>query len=119
MNKKTIDKIDTFTLNYNYENLIKEIFNFKSLDLFINYIDNDADNLYLVDRLMEYCWYVFINDIIINKNKFFSFYENILKTKYNKKYKKEDLENIINDSIKKYMIEKNNINYHKIILESI
>jgi hypothetical protein len=63
---------------------------------------------------MEYSWYVFIDDIIINKDKFLKFYENILDVK-----NKDKLELIYNENIKKYETEKNNINYHKIILDSI
>lgn len=123
MNKKSIDKIDIFTLKFNYNNLLKDIFNIKDLDHFINYINNDIDkdedNQYLIDRLLEYVWYVYIDEIIIHKNKFINFYLNIVNTRYNKKTTNNKLETIINENIKKYLIEKNNINYHKIILESI
>ena len=123
MNKKSIDKIDIFTLNFNYNNLLKDIFNIKNLEEFINYVNNDIDKdteyIYIIDRLLEYVWYVYIDEIIIKKNKFINFYVNVLNTRYNKKTNNNKLETIINENIKKYLIEKNNINYHKIILESI
>jgi hypothetical protein len=123
MNKKSIDKIDIFTLNFNYNNLLKDIFNIKDLDNYMNYLINDIDksedSIYLINNLLEYVWYVYIDEIIINKDKFISFYVNILNTRYNKKITNQKLEIIINENIKKYLIEKNNINYHKIILESI
>jgi hypothetical protein len=123
MNKKSIDKIDIFTLNYTYNNLLKDIFNIKNLNEFIIYINNnintDDDNIYLLNRLFEYIWYVFIDEIIMNKNEFINFYKKILNSKYNKKVTNEKLELIINENIKKYLVEKNNINYHKIILDSI
>jgi len=123
MNKKSIDKIDIFTLNFNYNNFFKDIFNIKNLDEFMNYVNNDIENddtnIYTADRLLEYVWYVFIDEIIINKNKFINFYVNVINIRYNKKITNDKLEVIINENIKKYLIEKNNINYHKIILESI
>jgi hypothetical protein len=64
-------------------------------------------------------WYVYIDEIIIKKDKFVNFYVDILNYRYNKKITNQKLEIIINENIKKYLIEKNNINYHKIILESI
>ena len=123
MNKKSIDKIDIFTLNFTYNNLLKDIFNIKNLDNYINYMKNDIekseDNIYLIDKLLEFVWYVYIDEIIIKKDKFVNFYVDILNFRYNKKVSNQKLENIINENIKKYLIEKNNINYHKIILESI
>ena len=123
MNKKSIDKIDIFTLNFTYNNLLKDIFNIKNLDNYINYMKNDIekseDNIYLIDKLLEFVWYVYIDEIIIKKDKFVNFYVDILNFRYNKKISNQKLENIINENIKKYLIEKNNINYHKIILESI
>jgi len=123
MNKKSIDKIDIFTLNFTYNNFFKDIFNINNLDDFINYINNDIykdkNKFFLIERLFEYVWYVYIDEIIINKDKFINFYKNIISTYYNKNIKNDKLELIINDNIRKYLIEKNNINYHKIILESI
>jgi len=123
MNKKSIDKIDIFTLNFTYNNFFKDIFNINNLDDFINYINNDIykdkNKFFLIERLFEYVWYVYIDEIIINKDKFINFYKNIILTYYNKNIKNDKLELIINDNIRKYLIEKNNINYHKIILESI
>jgi hypothetical protein len=123
MNKKSIDKIDIFTLNFTYNNLFKDIFSINNLDDFINYINNDIykdkNKLFLIERLFEYVWYVYIDEIIINKDKFIDFYKIIILTYYNKNIKNDKLELIINDNIRKYLIEKNNINYHKIILESI
>ena len=123
MNKKSIDKIDIFTLNFTYNNLLKDIFNIKNLDDFINYMNNDInkeeEQIYLIEKLLEYVWYVYIDEIIINKDKFLNFYIKILNSRYNKKITNQKLEIIINENIKKYLIEKNNINYHKIILESI
>jgi hypothetical protein len=123
MNKKSIDKIDIFTLNFTYNNFFKDIFNINNLDNFINYINNDIykdkNKLFLIERLFEYVWYVYIDEIIINKDKFVDFYKNIISIYYNKNIKNDKLELIINDNIRKYLIEKNNINYHKIILESI
>jgi hypothetical protein len=121
MNKKSIDKIEIFTLDFSYSSFMKDIFEIKSIDKFIDYINNDIqkDNIYLINKLFEICWYVFIDEIIINKNKFIDFYSDILKKIYNIKITNDKLEVLINDNIKKYLIEKNNINYHKIILESI
>jgi len=123
MNKKSIDKIDIFTLNFTYNNLLKDIFNIKNLDNYINYMKNDIekseDNIYIIDKLLEFVWYVYIDEIIIKKDKFVNFYVDILNYRYNKKITNQKLEIIINENIKKYLIEKNNINYHKIILESI
>jgi hypothetical protein len=123
MNKKSIDKIDIFTLNFTYNNLLKDIFNIKNLDNYINYMKNDIEkseeNIYIVDKLLEFVWYVYIDEIIIKKDKFVNFYVDILNSRYNKKVSNQKLEIIINENIKKYLIEKNNINYHKIILESI
>jgi hypothetical protein len=123
MNKKSIDKIDIFTLNFTYNNLLKDIFNIKNLDNYINYMKNDIEkseeNIYIIDKLLEFVWYVYIDEIIIKKDKFVNFYVDILNYRYNKKITNQKLEIIINENIKKYLIEKNNINYHKIILESI
>jgi hypothetical protein len=123
MNKKSIDKIDIFTLNFTYNNLLKDIFNIKNLDNYINYMKNDIEkseeNIFIIDKLLEFVWYVYIDEIIIKKDKFVNFYVDILNSRYNKKVTNQKLENIINENIKKYLIEKNNINYHKIILESI
>ena len=123
MNKKSIDKIDIFTLNFTYNNLLKDIFNIKNLDNYINYMKNDIEkseeNIFIIDKLLEFVWYVYIDEIIIKKDKFVNFYVDILNSRYNKKVTNQKLENIINENIKKYLIEKNNINYHKIILDSI
>ena len=120
MNKKSIDKIEIFQLDFSYSYILKDIFQIKSIDKFIDYVINDISNeIYLVDKLIELFWYVFIDDIIINKNKFIDFYSKVLKKVFNKKIENDKLEVLINDNIKKYLIEKNNINYHKIILESI
>ena len=123
MNKKSIDKIDIFTLDINYINFMKNIFNINNLDEFINFINNDIDgdlkSLYIYDRLFEYCWYVFMDEIIIYKDKFIDLYVKILSTIYKKDISKDKFEIICNNNIKKYIIEKNNINYHKIILEYI
>jgi hypothetical protein len=123
MNKKSLDKIDIFSLDYTYNTFIKEIFNIKNLDEFMTYINNDIDKIYenehIYNRLLEYCWYVFMDEIIINKNKFINFYVNILSKIYKINIQMDKFEKLYNDNIKKYIIEKNNINYHKIILESI
>jgi hypothetical protein len=123
MNKKSIDKIDIFTLEVNYIDFMKKIFNINNLEEFINFINNDIDedlrNIYIYDRLFEYCWYVFIDEIIIYKNKFIELYIKVLNMIYKKNISVDKFEIIYNDNIKKYTIEKNNINYHKIILEYI
>jgi len=123
MNKKSIDKIETFTLKFTYNNYLKDIFNLKDINQFMNYINNDIqnkkENIFLLDRLLEYCWYVYIDEIIINKNEFINFYLKILIERYNKKISNDKLEILINNNIKNYLIHKNNINYNKIILESI
>jgi hypothetical protein len=123
MNKKSIDKIDIFTLDINYIHFMKNIFNINNLDEFISFINNDIDgdlkSLYIYDRLFEYCWYVFMDEIIIYKYKFIDLYVKILSTIYEKDISKDKFEIICNSNIKKYIIEKNNINYHKIILEYI
>jgi hypothetical protein len=123
MNKKSIDKIDIFTLDINYIHFMKNIFNINNLDEFISFINNDIDgdlkSLYIYDRLFEYCWYVFMDEIIIYKDKFIDLYVKILSTIYEKDISKDKFEIICNSNIKKYIIEKNNINYHKIILEYI
>lgn len=117
MNKKNIN---IFTLKYEYDTFLK-IFNIKNLNELMNYITNNinkiSDNDIILNRLMEYSWYVYIDEIIINKDKFLTFYEKILKGK--KEKIREKLELIYNENIKKYDTEKNNINYHKIILDSI
>ena len=117
MNKKNIN---IFTLKYEYDTFLK-IFNIKNLNELMNYITNNInkinDNDIILNRLMEYSWYVYIDEIIINKDKFLTFYEKILKGK--KEKIREKLEIIYNENIKKYDTEKNNINYHKIILDSI
>ena len=119
MDKKNIN---IFTLKYEYDSFLK-IFNIKNLNELMNYITNNInkinDNDIILNRLMEYSWYVFIDEIIINKDKFLIFYEKILKENGNKKVVKNKLELIYNENIKKYDTEKNNINYHKIILDSI
>ena len=123
MNKKSIDKIDTFTLNFSYHELLKDIFNLNSLGKFMNYIINDINandsNISLINKLLELCWYVYMDEILIDKNNFIKFYNEVLETKLKKNSIITTLEVIINENIKKYLIEKNNINYHKIILESI
>ena len=116
MNKKSIN---IFTLNYEYDSFLKDIFNIKSLNELMNYITNNInrskDTESILNRLMEYSWYVFIDDIIVNKDKFLKFYENII----GGEKIRDKLELIYNENIKKYSTEKNNINYHKIILDSI
>jgi len=123
MNKKSIDKIDIFTLDINYTYFMKNIFNINNLEDFINFINNDIDqdlkNTYIYDRLFEYCWYVFLDEIIIYKNKFIELYIKVLNIIYKKDILADKFEILYNDNIKKYIIEKNNINYHKIILEYI
>ena len=123
MNKKSIDKIDIFTLDINYIYFMKNIFNINNLDEFISFINNDLDgdlkSQYIYDRLFEYCWYVFMDEIIIYKNKFIDLYVKILTTIYKKDISNDKFEIIYNSNIKKYILEKNNINYHKIILEYI
>lgn len=123
MNKKSIDKIDIFTLEVNYIDFMKNIFNINNLEEFINFINNDIDedlrNIYIYDRLFEYCWYVFMDEIIIYKNKFIELYIKVLNMIYKKNTSVDKFEIIYNENIKKYTIEKNNINYHKIILEYI
>ena len=83
MNKKSIN---IFTLNYEYDTFLKDIFNIKNINDLMNYITNNLKNKKntndsTLNRLMEYSWYVFIDDIIINKDKFLKFYENILDVK--------------------------------------
>jgi len=121
MNKKSIDKIEVFTIDFTYSYVLKDIFKIKSIDKFIDYVSNDINkkSITLIDKLFEICWYVLIDDIIMNKNNFINFYSNILKNTYKKNISNDKLEELINQNIKKYLIEKNNINYHKIILESI
>ena len=102
---------------------MKNIFNINNLEEFINFINNDIDedlrNIYIYDRLFEYCWYVFMDEIIIYKNKFIELYIKVLNMIYKKNTSVDKFEIIYNENIKKYTIEKNNINYHKIILEYI
>jgi len=123
MNKKSIDKIDIFTLDFNYIYFMKNIFNINNLEQFINFINNDIDqdlkSIYIYDRLLQYCWYVFTDEIIIHKNKFMEFYVRILNIIYKKDISIDKFETIYNENIKKYTKEKNNINYHKIILDYI
>jgi hypothetical protein len=122
MNKKSLEKIDIFTLDFTYDKILKEIFGLNNLNIFMDYINgmiNDKDSENLITKLLEICWYVFIDEIIINKNNFVDFYNNVIEKGYKINSKPDKLEIIISENIKKYMIEKNNINYHKIILESI
>jgi hypothetical protein len=123
MNKKSIDKIEIMTLNFNYSSFFKDIYNINNLNDFISYITNDIqvgeESVYIYDRLLEYCWYVFTDDIIINKNIFIDFYIKIIKKVYNKEISNDKFELIYNDNIKLYLKEKNNLNYHKIILNTI
>jgi len=122
MNKKSLEKIDIFTLDFTYDKILKEIFGLNNLNIFMDYINgmiNDKDSENLITKLLEICWYVFIDEIIINKNNFVEFYNNVIEKGYKINSKPDKLEIIISENIKKYMIEKNNINYHKIILESI
>jgi hypothetical protein len=120
MNKKSIN---IFTLNYEYDSFLKEIFNIKNLNELMNYITNNInktkDNNIILNRLMEYSWYVYIDEIIVNKDKFLKFYENIIIENKGDQKIRNKLELIYNENIKKYDTEKNNINYHKIILDSI
>jgi len=122
MNKKSLEKIDIFTLDFTYDKILKEIFGLNNLNIFMDYINgmiNDKDSENLITKLLEICWYVFIDEIIIKKNNFVEFYNNVIAKGYKINSKPDKLEIIISENIKKYMIEKNNINYHKIILESI
>ena len=123
MNKKSIDKIEILALDFNYESFFKDIYNINSLKEFIDFISNDIDkvieNIYTYDRFLEYSWYVYMDEIIIKKDIFINFYINILKKVYNKDVSIKKFEEIYNNNIKLYIKEKNNINYHKIILESI
>jgi len=123
MNKKSIDKIEILALNFNYESFFKDIYNINSLKEFIDFISNDIDkvieNIYTYDRFLEYSWYVYIDEIIIKKDIYINFYINILKKKYNKDVSIKNFEEIYNNNIKLYIKEKNNINYHKIILDTI
>ena len=123
MNKKSIDKIEIMTLDFNYSSFLKDIYNIINLNDFISFITNDIqkkeESIYIYDRLLEYGWYVFIDEIIINKNTFINFYIQIIKKIYNKQIYFEKFEIIYNDNIKLYLKEKNNLNYHKIILNTI
>ena len=123
MNKKSIDKIEIMTLDFNYSSFLKDIYNIINLNDFISFITNDIqkkeESIYIYDRLLEYGWYVFIDEIIINKNTFINFYIQIIKKIYNKQISFEKFEIIYNDNIKLYLKEKNNLNYHKIILNTI
>jgi hypothetical protein len=123
MNKKSIDKIEILALDFNYESFFKDIYNINSLKEFIDFISNDIDkvieNIYTYDRFLEYSWYVYMDEIIIKKDIFINFYINILKKVYNKDVSIKKFEEIYNNNIKLYIKEKNNINYHKIILDTI
>lgn len=123
MNKKSIDKIEIMTLDFNYLSFLKDIYNINNLNDFISFITNDIqkkeESIYIYDRLLEYGWYVFIDEIIINKNTFINFYIQIIKKVYNKDISFDKFEIIYNDNIKLYLKEKNNLNYHKIILNTI
>ena len=124
MNKKSIDNIDIFTLDVNYKSFMFDIFKLHNLDEFMNNLNNeltDSKNksINLYNRLLEYCWYVYMDEIIINKIKFIDFYVKILKKIYNITTTNDKIEKLYNENIKSYVKEKNNINYHKIILESI
>ena len=122
MNKKSIDKIDIFTLDVNYNSFMLDIFKLHNLDEFINNLNNEITeykSINIYNRLLEYCWYVYMDEIIINKIKFIDFYIKILKQVYNISITNDKFEKLYNENIKNYVKEKNNINYHKIILESI
>jgi hypothetical protein len=123
MNKKSIDKIEILALDFNYESFFKDIYNINNLTEFINYLQNDIDkvieNVYTYNRFLEYCWYVYMDEIIIKKNVFINFYLEILKRVYKKDVLINEFEEIYNNNIKLYIKEKNNINYHKIILDTI
>lgn len=123
MNKKSIDKIEILALDFNYESFFKDIYNINNLTEFINYLQNDIDkvieNEYTYNRFLEYCWYVYMDEIIIKKNVFINFYLEVLKRVYKKGVLINDFEEIYNNNIKLYIKEKNNINYHKIILDTI
>lgn len=122
MNKKSIDKIDIFTLDVNYNSFMFDIFKLHNLDEFMNNLNNELTeykSINVFNRLLEYCWYVYMDEIIINKTKFMDFYIKILKDVYNITITNEKFEKLYNENIKNYVKEKNNINYHKIILESI
>ena len=60
-----------------------------------------------------------MDEIIIKKNVFINFYLDILMRVYKKDVLINDFEEIYNNNIKLYIKEKNNINYHKIILDTI
>jgi len=122
MNKKSIDKIDIFTLDVNYNSFMLDIFKLHNLDEFINNLNNELTeykSINVYNRLLEYCWYVYMDEIIINKIKFIDFYIKILKDVYNISITNDKFEKLYNENIKNYVKEKNNMNYHKIILESI
>jgi hypothetical protein len=122
MNKKSIDKIDIFTLDVNYKSFMFDIFKLHNLDEFMNNLNNELTeykSINIYNRLLEYCWYVYMDEIIINKIKFIDFYIKILKEVYNISITNDKFEKLYNENIKNYVKEKNNINYHKIILESI
>jgi hypothetical protein len=122
MNKKSIDKIDIFTLDVNYNSFMLDIFKLHNLDEFINNLNNELTeykSINVYNRLLEYCWYVYMDEIIINKIKFIDFYIKILKDVYNITITNDKFEKLYNENIKNYVKEKNNMNYHKIILESI
>jgi hypothetical protein len=122
MNKKSIDKIDIFTLDVNYNSFMLDIFKLHNLDEFINNLNNELTeykSINVYNRLLEYCWYVYMDEIIINKIKFIDFYIKILKDIYNITITTDKFEKLYNENIKNYVKEKNNMNYHKIILESI
>ena len=114
MNKKSIDKIDIFTLDVNYKSFMFDIFKLHNLDEFMNNLNNeltDSKNksINLYNRLLEYCWYVYMDEIIINKIKFIDFYVKILKKIYNITTTNDKIEKLYNENIKSYVKEKNNI----------
>ena len=77
MNKKSIDKIDIFTLDVNYNSFMLDIFKLHNLDEFINNLNNEITeykSINIYNRLLEYCWYVYMDEIIINKVKFIDFF---------------------------------------------
>ena len=41
MNKKSIDKIEIMTLDFNYLSFLKDIYNIKNLNDFMSFITND------------------------------------------------------------------------------
>ena len=55
MNKKSIDKIEIMTLDFNYSSFLKDIYNIINLNDFISFITNDIQKkeesiyIYMID----------------------------------------------------------------------